>query len=196
MEIIVGLLIIFILANFEKFLDYHKQSKIRSLVHDCLRNRRDLLIFIHQAQSAIPAQYQITDSESHYVNLILSEFENSLVQKHSACEITLPKTRYSIPTIDFFMNQLYLFCKEYQYDEEVAGEVMRDTVLYRHGYNTTYSLTDFGVAFHKVYYISVNYVANSRIYNPNGNGLHYPDIYTAPIDSRSLELESFAGRFI
>lgn len=196
MEIIVGLLVIFILANLEKLIDYNRQSKVRTLVHDCLRSRRDLVYFIYQAQSAIPPQYHIDNSENCCVNALLSEFEDSLTHKHSAGEITLPKTRYSIPTIDFFMYQLYLFCKEYQCDEEVAGEAMRDFVLSRQGYNTIYSLTDFGVTFHKIYYISVNYTANSRIYNPNGDGLHSPDRYTDPIDTRSLELESYAGRFI
>lgn len=181
--------IIAALIAFTKWAEYAREKKLRDLVAWSVTGdycpalgqnsfTRELLLKILNSQfaGAVEPKYRITEEfGKQYIREIIEEYQRDLSRSYFRGLIKLPKSKYEIPHEDFFMMTLYDFLAEHQCDAEfLKYEMRKERLEYKHHgdwegslCDATYSLTDFAVVYHKLYYISYKFCKNSRITNPN-----------------------------
>ena len=100
------------------------------------------------------------------------------------------------------MAAFYEFLSKRQCYDEVVGHVMHEEQLeYKHYgqwggelYDATYLLSDFGLMYHKLLYITVCYRKNSKIFNPESE-LEWQELRESGIkkvlDTKQLAVSCF-----
>jgi hypothetical protein len=107
--------------------------------------------------SPIPKEYWVGRNDE-YINEIICLYQKELSQQYFN-GILLPNSLISkLTNEEYFMLTLYYFLSKHENDRELCGKEMRvfkSRIDSKYGgYTDTYSLTDFGVAFFKLLYIS------------------------------------------
>ena len=162
------------------------QQQLDSLISECSPQKIGVKCHIIQAEKLVPAQYRLQQSEQKYLNDIANEFQRQLDSASYIKKIVLPKTKYEIQPIDFVTAELYYFLLDHWTDKIFAGNKMFEKEISRDSTSITYQLTDFGIAYHKVFYICANYTASSKPYSPNSSSLKNASDFTDVIDAQTV----------
>lgn len=138
-----------------------------SKVHRCCLSLVDYIIIAQDYDSIshkptydippIPKEYWVGRNDE-YVNEILCLYQEELSKKYFNGMIQPSSSVAKLKRQEYFMLTLCYFLSNHENDRELCGKEMRtfkSRIDSKHGgYTDTYSLTDFGVAFFKLLYIS------------------------------------------
>lgn len=200
--------IFIIIYAFVKLKEHSKERELYYLVAWCVtidscehRCNLRLTDYIHKAQiqEDIPQKYRITGDEWDVVNEIVGQFQKVLVQNYFNGRLSAPKSKYVIPGEHYFMFKLALFLEKHQCDYEFLDHNMhKDTLDYRrYGdwggplYDATYSLTEFAITYHKLYYIACEFCRSSKIFNLNGDSFQSNDSIKEILDSKQISVSRY-----
>ena len=164
------------------------QQQLDFLISECSPQKIGVKCHIYQAEKLVPTQYRLQQSEQKYLNDIANEFQRQLDSTSYRKEIALPKTKYQIQPIDFVTAELYYLLLDHWTDKIFAGNKMFAKEISRDSTAITYQLTDFGIAYHKVFYICANYTASSKPYSPNSSGMENTTDFTDVIDAQTIRV--------
>ena len=132
-------------------------------------------VLIAQHELNIPKEYRIDEKEDRELcHKIIEAYQVDIARKFFLDELTLIKSKYAASGKDYFMLALHNFLSKRQCYSEVAGHAMHKEQLEykKYGewngaiYDATYLLSDFGLLYHKLLYITFCYLKNSRVFNP------------------------------
>lgn len=169
----------------------HKKSK--ELAKFCIRG--DLIGAIQHAQSKHGAKYSIiTDSDYDYTKKILDAYRDHMAHIYFSDDIGVPKGMRSILDSDYFMMTLCSFLKKHRCERYFLGERMHSKTLSCKeygcgGYDREYALSDFGIVFNKLYYISYISCKNSQVVNRDGT-YSYENSIKETIDTAQIALSA------
>lgn len=197
---------------FYRLHQYKQQDEFFHLVAWCVttdykstlsvRPGLDLCHYIGNAQidQKLPSEYCIRgDTEWQVVKEILKEYQRDLTQSYFNGNLKVMKNKYSIPGEHYFMFSLCNFLREHQCDYEFLRHNMhQETLAYKKygqwgvtSFDATYSLTEFAIVYHKMYYIVYNFCKASKIFNPKGEAYQYADDIKKILDTRKIEISQF-----
>lgn len=193
------LLLIFFIGRFRTYSKEHSIFKLVSQIMD-YQNHNTIpqynAILRAQHDLRIPKEYHVSIEDHLILNDIISEFKKSLSEAYFMGQVGYIRSRYVIEEDAYFMYKLCGFLADHRCDREVGNHNMRKAVLsYKsHGkwgsdlYDASYKLSEFGIIYHKVYYISYLYCKNSKIFNPKGNSFPYDNSIKEVIDQGVLSV--------
>jgi hypothetical protein len=127
---------------------------------------RDLVGEIEMAESrySIPPQYRINKAtEQDFVEEILREYRAYILTLYFRKQLKLIKNKYELWHADYFMATLHDFLSAKR-----DSYMFSDHFLYRSknvGNETKHIMTDFGIAFYKLYYIAHVYCKQHPRFN-------------------------------
>lgn len=212
MEVLIAIIIalVFTVAYMAKRInDYSKASTLHSLVTWCVINSMDqyshslpLWAYINNAQIKfqIPQKYCISgDEEWSAAQEIIEEFRKDLIQSYFQDSLRPIKSKYAIPGEHYFMFALTTFLEEHQCDYEfIKHDMHKEQLEYkRYGnwggplYDATYSLTDFAVVYHKLYYIAYLCCKDSKIMNPNRDSYQNEEFLQEILDTKQIQISRY-----
>ena len=130
---------------------------------------------------------------------ILSEFQKELIQDYFSNKLKIVKSKYDIPGEHYFMFALTSFLEDHQCDYDFQGNPMhKDTLSYkRYGdwggpcYDATYSLTDFALVYHKLYYVAYLFCKSSEIFNPKGVAFRNSESIRSILDAKQIQMSRY-----
>ena len=132
-------------------------------------------VLIAQHKLGIPEEYRINEKEDFEIcHEIIKEYQVDAARKYFLSELALIKSKYAVSGEDYFMAAFYEFLTKRQCYNEVIGHAMhKERLEQKHYgdwggacYDATYLLSDFGLIYHKLLYITFRYLKASRIFNP------------------------------
>jgi hypothetical protein len=127
---------------------------------------RDLVGEIEMAESrySIPPQYRINKAtEQDFVDEILREYQSHIAKLYYSNRLQLIKSKYVLTAEDYFMASLHDFLSD-----KSESIMFSDHFLYRSkndGNKPKHIMTDFGIAFYKLYYITRTYCKQNPVCN-------------------------------
>lgn len=183
--LIVAIILVVIIESYfiiKKVHELSKQKRLNELVAWCVttnsneyRNNLSLLDYIKNAQNkyCTTSELKIATDEWDSVKLLIESFQNDTTQDYFCKHLKNPP-----PKIDgesYFMCLLQEYLDKHQCDHYFLDNKMHKETLSRKDYGSwggqlydaTYSVTDFALVFHKLYYISYMFCKNSTKINPN-----------------------------
>lgn len=184
MDLIIFSLISFIIYCIYKLYQCKKQSRLRYLVSwsvttyfsnaPSIRPGSDLIDCIYKAQRnlKIPAKYCFTnESELDVLYLLLEEYQRSIAQKFFNFSLNPPKCKKRLSGEQYFMYMLCTMLKQHQCDSEYLRHNMHDKrISYTEygswgcpNYDAVYSLSEFALTYHKLYYVTHLFCKNDPI---------------------------------
>lgn len=196
-------LVIALLKNLRK---NSKERSLRDLVFWCVsedskiyRCGLSLRDYIKNAQikEELPQKYRLSgDTEWNFAEDILREFQHDMTQKYVQGCIEEINSKYVIPGDHYFMFSLDRFLEKHQCDSKFYGhEMHKETVSYKHYgdwgaqlFDATYSLTEFSVVYHKMYYLSHIFCKNSKVINKNGGSYRFEDDIKRILDTKQIHI--------
>ncbi len=183
-----GLLFLFAIVAIFKWHELAKTKQLKNLVEWSVTggycpaagiNSYDrelwVALLITQHKLNISREYRINEKEDFdNCHEIIKEYQADISRKYFLGELTLIKSKYAVSGEDYFMAAFYEFLSKRQCYNEVVGHTMHEERLeYKHYgqwggelYDATYLLSDFGLMYHKLLYITFCYLKNSKIFNP------------------------------
>ena len=153
-----------------------------------------------QIKLNIPSEYKIGGTnEWDIVKNILTEFQKELIQDYFNSNLKIVKSKYVIPGEHYFMFALTSFLEDHQCDYDFQGNNMRKEQLSykRYGdwggpcYDATYSLTDFALVYHKLYYITYLFCKRSEIFNPKGVAFQNSESIKSILDTKQIQISRY-----
>lgn len=158
--------------------------------------------YIHNTQIKYVPEKDLrikTDEEWEIVKTILESFKRELSEDFFCDSLVLPKSKYAISGESFFHYSLCSFLRNHQCDYNLAGYEMHDKQLEykRYGswggplFDAKYLLSEFGVVYHKLLYISYKYCKNSKAINPNGTFYDREESISEIIVSRQIDISRY-----
>ena len=195
------LLAIYILLSliaFSKWRELSKERKLRDLVAwsvtgdycpalDRYSYVRELLFAVLNAQHncAIPQQYQIAgEVEKQYLHQIIEEFQKDISRRYFCGKLSVIKSKYAVDDDAFFMIQLHDYILAHIDDDKFLNRELAEfvsTVKHPQGQTeSTYQLTDIGIVFWKLRYVTHMYCKQCKIVNPSEYP-HWYEYVEAPI---------------
>lgn len=194
---------------FEKWHQYSQAQQLKSLVawsiipdHPFLDiNGHEIPLWSYisnsQIQLNLPQEYRISgDNEWVWAKEIIDEYQNNLVLSYFKGDLTNIRSNGVIKGEAYFMNALQYFLKKHQCDYKFLGyDMHKERVEHKqHGdwggpcYDATFSLTDFAIVFHKLYYIAYLYCKNNKTLNPVGDAYRNDDFIKRVLDTQKLKV--------
>lgn len=180
---IIGVLVFPIIFFINRTLKYYKQKKLFELVswsaigdYNPVLSRYsytdDLIFSISRAQSScsISAQYKIVEHEDFkLVREIVEEYQDYITKRYFRDNLSLFKSKYAVSKTDYFMAMFHDFLSENSAKSEFLGHDMHseriDFKSYGGGeYRAKYEMSDFGILFYKLYYITHIYCKESPVF--------------------------------
>lgn len=186
MTLILFLLILLLSYCIHELYSYKQHSQLYYLVGwsvttnyssaPSIRPGLDLIDYIYRAQRnlGIHADYCFSSqSELDTVALLLKEYQRSLSQKYFNGHLLPPKYKKPISGEQYFMYMLCNMLKHHQCDSHYMNHDMHAKRLsYVEGglwgiqnYDATYSLSDFALTYHKLYYVTYLFCQNDSVLN-------------------------------
>lgn len=164
-----------------------------------IRPGLDLHHYIGEEQTAqnLPNEYLIiSDDDWRLTKEILTEFQRTITQDYFNSRLSIIKRKQRITEEDYFFVSLTEFLKEHQCDNQFIGRDMHSKIISRKDYGSwggqlydaTYSLTDFAILYHKVYYTAYNHCKSSQRINPNGDAFQNADAIKKILDTQQIEI--------
>lgn len=207
--VVIIVLIIVIIYAFWRLKQYAEFQKLHNLVVWCIITKMDtyshsmpLWSYISNAQIklSIPEKYRISgEVEWKTVKDILSEFQKDLAKEYFFGNLKIPKSKYVIPGEDYFVFALQSFLGEHQCDYEFLGHNMhKERISYEEygswgalHFDATYSLTEFAVVYHKLYYIAYCFCKDGKIFNPKGNAFQNSASIKHILDTKQIQISRY-----
>lgn len=169
---IIGVLVFILIGCLSKLFNYKKADELRESVAWCVATKDNvrcnlsLIDYIHKKQLHLnlPNEYRLilhaSCSDKQFINDILYDYQNDLIQSYFAGYLTPLKSKYVLKGEPYFWISLQRYlCKKEDHLYEVCGKQ-----LYYYD-NNKKLLTEYGIAFYKLLYIA--YLANKDIgYEP------------------------------
>lgn len=137
-----------------------------------------------QRELSIPQQYCLQGGQEELLaKKILLAFQNFIESAYFKKELLPIRSKYVVYGEQFFARMLWVYLQKHSCDGKISGCDMHEKQLSQHrygesissGFDATYSLTQFGIVYHKLYYISFRFLGNSPIFNKNGTLFQEPD---------------------
>ena len=130
---------------------------------------------------------------------ILAEFQKELIQDYFNNNLKIIKSKYAIPAEHYFMFALTSFLEDHQCDHDFHGNAMqKERLSYkRYGdwggpcYDATYSLTDFALVYHRLYYVAYLFCRSSKILNPNGVAFQNSESIIRILDTKQIQISRY-----
>lgn len=201
--LVFGLFVYVAIIAFEKWHEYSQSKKMKDLVAWSLTGGDGIPLWAElsnaQINLHIPQEYCISgDQEWSLVKGILEEYKKHLTLSYFQGQLGLIKSKYVINGEAYFMFTLQDFLREHQCDYNFLGHNMhKETLEYkRYGdwggpcYDATYSLTDFAIVFHKMYYIAYLFCKNNKAINPSEDAFQNEKIISEIIDTKQIQLSA------
>ena len=185
MEVFIGIIAILVVAmlfTVSKTIDYYRQKKLFELVSWSIigtrssfsdacfgRHQRNyvngLIGDIKDAQQSnlIDEKYRIIgDEDFEGIKNIIEEYQKDTARLYFQNQLDPPKNKYSVSKTDYFMMLLHDFLSKHSTEVEFFGHSMyserKDYKSYGgDGYSATYVMSDFGILYYKLYYITLMY---------------------------------------
>ena len=205
---IIFILVFVFIFLFLKLREFYRDRSLRYLVgwsvstDNHIRCNISLSAYILNAQIklSLPQEHRISGSvETDYMKEILAEYQRDLSQSYFKGHLKVIKSKYAVSGEHYFMYTLQRFLEGHQCDYEFLGHDMRKKRLEykRYGdwggplYDSTYSLTDFAIVYHKLYYIAYLFCKNSKITNPNGDTYQDDEFLKEILDTQQIQISRF-----
>lgn len=202
--IIIILVFVFIFL-FSKLREFYRDRSLRELVawsvstDDHIRCNLSLSNYIVNAQIklSLPQEHRVLGSvETDYMKEILAEYQRDLSQSYFEGYLKLIKSKYAIPGEHYFMYTLQSYLDDHQCDYEFIGHDMhKKRISYKEygscgvtHFDATYSLTDFAIVYHKIYYIAYLFCKNSKVINPNGDTYQNDEFLKEILDTKQIQI--------
>lgn len=153
-----------------------------------------------QIKFQLPQEYRISgDDEWSYAKDILSEYQKDLTLSYFKGQLKPIKSKYIVESEHYFMLGLCGFLKDHQCEYKFLGHDMHSKrVEYKeYGswggtlFDATYSLSEFAVVYHKLYYITYIFCKNSQFANPEGNSFTREGSIREILDSMQIQLSRY-----
>lgn len=202
--ILLAFAIIFMVS---KLIKYYEEKKLRKLVSwsvigdYCPTLGRysyisglSLAIRHAQCDDDIDAKYRITEEiERQYMDEIIEEFQKHMARSYFEGHLKLMQSKYEVSGEHYFMMAMCKFLDSHQCDPEFFGNDMRQELLEHKTYggggsDATYSLSDFGILYHKMYYITYMFCKKSKIANPKGDCFQNEKSIKDIIDTKTIQI--------
>jgi len=200
-------LVAFSIYALYKLRQYRQKENLRQLVAWCVSKDRhiraelELWHYVSNAQlEFVSEEYRISgESEWQYARQILQDYISNLTEAYFHDSLCVLKSKYVISGNDFFMDKLYSYLRNHQCDYTLCGHDMhKETLSFEnHGmwggmlFDATYALSDFGIVYHKLYYISCLYCKASPILNPKNEPYRMAEIIKDILDTRQIEMSRY-----
>ena len=192
-----------------KFIEYSLERKLKELVawsvsddpSEC-RYNGPLHIYISNAQNklSLPQEYRICgDDEWDVIKEILKQYQKELTQDYFLGKVHLFVSKYVIYGEVYFMYALERFLDHHQCDYSfLSHKMQQETISYKsYGswggplFDATFSLTDFAVVYHKLYYIAYLFCKNSKVINPKSDSYQGDNSIKEILDTRQIQISRF-----
>ena len=182
-EVYSGVIVALMFAMFfaiDKTIKYYKQKKLFELVSwsvigdynpvlDRYSYINDLIFSIRRVQSkeSISAQYKIVEEDDFkLVRKIIEEYQEHISKLYFRDKLSLIKSKYNVSKMDYFMATFHFFLSENDAEYEFLGHDMySERIEYKSyeggGYSAKYAMSDFGILYYKLYYITYMYCKES-----------------------------------
>lgn len=155
--------------------------------------------YIKNAQISAHVQdvYRIhSEEEWDMVKAILDGFKAKLTEDYFSDLIPYKSSKYVIPGEHFFMFRLFCYLADHQCESNISGHDMHNRTISHKSYGSyggplydaTYELSDFGVVFHKLYYISYLFCKRSPFFNGEIAGWLTDKTFADILDSGQLSV--------
>jgi hypothetical protein len=205
----IAVLVFAMIFTVDKTVKYYKQKELFELVswsaigdYNPVLNRysyiNDLIFAIRRAQQidTIDAKYKIVeDDDFKLVRAIVEEYQKNITRLYFRDTLGLPKTKYVISETDYFMAAFHDFLSEHSAESEFMGRDMyserKDYKSYEgDGYRATYVMSEFGILYYKLFYITHMYCKQSVVYQNKVAGWEEKNI-KAVLDTNEIEISFF-----
>ena len=184
MEALWGLVplgIIFIAFFVSKFYNYIQQENIKNKVAACIQGyiggHSSPIDVINEAQHQlnIAFKYQIGTADMEYAKLIIELYRKELNKKFLNNTLRLDRYITKMTDTEYFFLTFHSFLRKHDCDTSLSGKdllnLKQKESLGMWGaqrYRAEYTLTEFGVVFYKLYYVTLLYCeTNPSINNEN-----------------------------
>lgn len=153
--IIVLLVPLFLYVLYKYVMEKSLKEKIAWCVVDdsSIRNMMTLLDYIHNAQISVEEKYRIGECEEDFILEILQVYQQELIQHYFNGYLL---NYWNLTSKDFFFKTLTIFLLEHTNHTFFNGNELK---------TNKNQLTDYGVAYYKLYYISQLYCL--KLYGEN-----------------------------
>ena len=211
-EVYVGIISVLVLVMFftiDRTIKYYKQRKLFELVswsaigdYDPVLSRysyiNDLIFSIRRAQSSdsISAQCKIVEDEDFkLVREIVEEYQDHITKLYFRDKLSLFKSKYVVSETDYFMAMLHDFLSEHSAQSEFLGhEMYSERIEFKSyegdGYRAKYAMSDFGIVFYKLYYITHMYCKESPVFQNRVAGWAAKNIQEI-LDTKQIDISCF-----
>jgi hypothetical protein len=179
-EVIIVMVIVIAFLSY-KFYESHKEKELRKLVSwsvigdycptlNSYSYNRELFITIMNTQHkyGIKKKYCITEeTEEEYMREIIEEFQKEMARSYFRGVLKTVKGKYTIREEHYFMLSLFCFLTKHQCDSKFLGyDMHKERVSFKDygnlNFDATYTLTDFAIVYHKMYYITRVFYNNCK----------------------------------
>lgn len=182
-------------------LKYYSDNAIRKYVAWCIAPNSGLNLFEHIANAQValqlPAEYCIIEQyEWDYVRIIVSEFQKQLVRSYFREQLTMKKFMHGMRGEDYFMYKITAFLHELHVENRFLDyDMHKKRLSYKeYGswggplYDATYSLSDFGRTFFKLYYTTYLFCKESKRIDHTGNYYNYDSDIKEILDTQRISI--------
>ena len=178
---------------------YYKQEQLRKWVSFCV-NSPDLIYELGQIQqeAEIPQEYRITSSEEvKMANEIIKAYQSDLASSFFKNQLrTIRSEKYVINNRLYFAFTLCSFLHKHQCDYKFQENDMHKERLSYKSYgswgaelfDSSYSLSSFGMLYHKIYYMCYMRCRNSPQFNHKRTSYSYPENIQKILDTGIIHI--------
>ena len=163
-------------------------------------SKLSLIDYIYRAENnlQIPKCYCLSsETEIAIVVLILKEYQRFITQKYFNNYLTPPKFK-KISGEQYFMYKLCLMLDDHECDSHYLGHDMyAKRISYTEygtwgqvNYDATYSLSNFGLVYHKLHYITYMFCMNDAVLNESGD-FSGAEFIKKIIDSKQISISKY-----
>ncbi len=181
-----------------KLIDYSKAADKYNAVKWIVTDS-DVPLFIKRTAKElnIPENYRInTNEEEKLFKEILCQYKEHIHQCYFHNTLPVPNNKVFPEDQTYLMYSLCLYLNDHQCDTVFCGHNMHTERLEytEYGswggplYDAKYTLSDFSITFHKLYYISYVYCKNNKALNPKDELYRYEKSIENIIDSKTISI--------
>lgn len=176
-------LFIVVIFTIDKTLEYYRKKKLFELVSWSVigdynpylseHSYIDALIFeiiTAQQDDSIEHKYRIDREDFEIVKEIVEEYQSYIAKLYFRNKLYLFERKYHVTKKDYFMFMFYHFLSKYSTKSDFIGYNMHRELIeskwFEDGESSsfTYSLSDFGILYYKLYYITYMYCKRSAAF--------------------------------
>lgn len=207
--VIIGVLVLVMIFAIDRTIKYYRQKKLFELVswsaigdYDSALRRHsrvnDLVFSIMDAQSKdyISFQYSIVEEDDFkLVREILEGYQDHITKLYFGNKLCLIKSKHAVSKIDYFMATLHDFLSENCAESRFLGHNMHSERLEfksydGDGYKAKYAMSDFGILYYKLYYITHMYCKESPVFQNRAAGWSEKNIQDV-LDTKQIDISCF-----